>query len=261
MSGARSSSSIIARALVEARLTRRACDAFPGTVPDRLDDAYAVQLEAIALWPDAIAGWKVGRLSDDLAQRFGCDRFIGPVFHAAVAHAAREGCSPFAMFAGGSAAFEAEYVAFVSITADGSVGISHVTTGIEVASSPVATLPGLGALASVADLGNNAGQIIGGPVPLDFFNNAQALSCETRIDDAAAVFKTAAALPGGPATAFAFAVEQAGRLGLPLQAGQFVSTGAVTGMHAVTPGQVCTADFGEFGRIGCDVVALDSIRA
>lgn len=257
MSCALSSSSVIARALVEARLTRRACDAFPCALPDTLDDAYAVQLEAIALWPDAIAGWKVGRMSDDLAQRFGCDRFIGPVFHAAVVQAGREGRSPFAMFAGGSAAFEAEYVAFVSIAADGGVGISHVTTGIEVASSPVATLPGLGSLASVADLGNNAGQIIGAPVPLDLFADAQALPCETRIDNGPAVFKTAAALPGGPATAFAFAVEQAARLGLPLQAGQFVSTGAVTGMHAVTPGQACSADFGEFGRIDCDVVALD----
>jgi len=250
------SADVVARALVEARLTRLACDAFPGAVPDTLEDAYALQLAAIALWPDVIAGWKVGRLTQDLAQRFGCDRFIGPVFRGAVAPMARKGASRFGMFAAGSAAFEAEYVAFVAFGADGVATISHVTTGIEVASSPIASLPLLGSLASVADLGNNAGQIIGAPVPFDRFWNAETLTCETRIDAEPPVSRTAAALPGGPATAFAFALEQAATLGLPLQAGQFVSTGAVTGMHAVAPGQRCSADFGEFGRIDCNVVAL-----
>ncbi|MFZ2994761.1 hypothetical protein [Sphingobium sp.] len=74
----------IAQALVTARLQASAIPTFPGTVPATLEDAYAIQRLAIALWPDRIAGWKVGRLSPDLAQRFGQDRFVGPVFQAAV---------------------------------------------------------------------------------------------------------------------------------------------------------------------------------
>ncbi|MET1755735.1 2-keto-4-pentenoate hydratase [Novosphingobium sp. RD2P27] len=248
----------LARALVEARRTARSLAEWPGTLPDTLEDAYAVQLAAIALWDDDIAGWKVGRLSPDLEARYGVDRFLGPVFAADIAVAAET--AAFAMFAGGSAAFEAEYVAFVGLDGEGEPTIARVTTGIEVASSPVLPLPRLGSLVSVADLGNNAGQIIGAPVPVERLADPDAIGCETQVGDQAKVAKCASALPGGPLTAFAFAVRQAETLGMPLREGQFVSTGAVTGMHAVEPGQRCTADFGEFGRIVCEIVARAPVR-
>ena len=54
-----------------AALRRRALDghgrspAFPGPLPADLAAAYAVQEAAIGLWPDAIAGWKVGLIGRD----------------------------------------------------------------------------------------------------------------------------------------------------------------------------------------------------
>lgn len=248
----------LARRLVKARLSAMPLPEFPGAVPDTLDDAYAVQCAAIALWPDAIVGWKVGRLSPDLTDRYGVDRFLGPVFAAGVSNAVKGAHASFAMFAGGSAAFEAEYVVFVDLDAAGTLEAARMTTGIEVASSPIATLPALGSLASVADLGNNAGQIIGAPVPLELLARPAVLICETRVASGSVVSRTAEALPGGPATALAFAIAQAERLGLPLQPGQFVSTGAVTGMHAVAPGQSCSADFGAYGRIDCIITGREA---
>lgn len=248
----------LARRLVEARLLARSLPEFPGAVPDTLDDAYAVQCAAIALWPDAIAGWKVGRLSADLADRYGVDRFLGPVFETGVSCAVEGASASFAMFAGGSAAFEAEYVVFVDRDAAGMVTPARMTTGIEVASSPIATLPALGSLASVADLGNNAGQIIGVPVALELLARPVTLICKTRVATGPVVSRTAEALPGGPATALAFAIAQAEQLGLPLQPGQFVSTGAVTGMHAVEPGQACRADFGDHGCIDCMITGREA---
>jgi len=250
----------LAEALVEARRTARPLAAWPGALPQTLEEAYAIQLAAIVRSGDAIAGWKVGRLSPDLEDRYGVDRFVGPVFAADVSTQNNAGASPFAMFAGGSAAFEAEFVAFVGRDEAGKLTVDRVTTGIEVASSPVLPLPSLGSLVSVADLGNNAGQIIGVPVPVERLARPDAIGCATQVDEQAEVARTAAALPGGPLAAFAFAVDQTQKLGIPLQEGQFVSTGAVTGMHAVEPGRRCSADFGEFGRIVCDVIARAPVR-
>ncbi|MBA4748170.1 MAG: hypothetical protein H2056_05605 [Sphingopyxis sp.] len=244
-----------ARAVVAARAAARPLQAFPGVLPETLDEAYAIQLAAIALWNDRIAGWMVGRLSADLAQRFGTDRFIGPIFAAQVTKLGPDVIGTFPAFAGGSAAFEAEFVAFAGPGTDRAAVVHRLTTGIEVATSPVAPLPLLGSLASVADLGNNGGILIGGDVPLGRIGDPVTLVCVTTLDDDAPVRAAASALPGGPQAAFDFTVRQTEALGLPLTEGQFVSTGAVTGMHAIRPGQRCTADFRAFGVMACVVTA------
>ena len=250
MAGSHAPLAATARALAEARLRASARAAFPGAVPQTLDDAYAVQRAAVDLWPDEIAGWKVGRMSPDLADRFGTNRFVGPIFRASVSRAPQGAAAPFAVFTGGSAALEAEFVVFV-----GERGPQRLMTGVEVAASPLASLPDLGSLATIADFGNNAGLILGAEVPLELLARPSQLGCETQVADAAPVRRTGEALPGGPAGAFAFAEAETQRIGLPLQPGQFVSTGAVTGIHPVERGQSCSADFGAFGRIDCQVVA------
>lgn len=248
---ASSSIAATARALVEARRDARALAEFPGSVPETLDDAYEIQAVAIRLWPDEIVGWKVGRLSPDLAERFGTDRFLGPIFGQTVTSVCPSGVTGFAMFEGGSAAFEAEFVIYAGQGASGAIEPARMAIGIEVAASPVAPLPALGSLATIADMGNNAGQIIGPEVALGLLSDPQALVCETKVGCDAWIAKTAASLPGGPQAGFAFAVAEAERIGRPLRPGQFISTGAVTGMHAVVPGQPCVARFGRLGTIEC----------
>lgn len=257
----------IAACFVEARLRGRGLPAFPGTMPDTLEDAYAIQAEAIRLWPDAVAGWKVGRLTPALSDRFGIDRFIGPIFASQVAQADDSGSEmDFPVFTGGSAAFEAEYVLVVdhdqpsdTITYDQDSARAlarAVHIGIEIAGSPLAVMPDLNSLASIADLGNNNGQIIGPAIPLNVLDDPRNMGCATTIDGALVREASAADLPGGPLTAMAFACTQAAALGVPLKAGQFVSTGAVTGMHWVRAGQRCVADFGLWGSIACLAVPV-----
>lgn len=244
----------IAAALVAARRDRTALVHFPGVVPDTLEDAYAIQRDAIDQIGTEVAGWKVGRVTGARQDRFGVDRFIGPVFRHGVVQAQAGEDSVFPLFAGGSAAFEAEYVHIAARDLDpddAAAGIGAVVTGIEVAGSPVAELPQLGPLASIADLGNNNGQILGAAVPRERWWQDDRLTCSVAIDDAPVASRTAAALPGGPRAALAFAAAQAVRLGLPIRAGQFVSTGAVTGMHAAVAGQRMVADFGASGRLAC----------
>lgn len=256
----------IATSFVAARQRGRSLAVFPGLLPLCLDDAYAIQLKAIELWPDRIAGWKVGRLTPALADRFGIDRFIGPVFGSAVTRICDSGEADFPIFLGGSAAFEAEYVLVlgqdqpVDAAPTGPEAarafVQEVRIGVEIAGSPLATMPVLDSLASISDFGNNNGQIIGPQVPAAILDDPCQMGCATSIDGALVRSASAAELPGGPLTALAFALSQAAKLGMPLKAGQFISTGAVTGMHWIRVGQRCVADFGQWGRIDCLAVPI-----
>lgn len=256
----------VAARFVEARKRGRGLATFPGPVPRSLDDAYAIQAHAIDLWPDHVAGWKVGRLTPALADRYGIDRFIGPVFASFVTWANDGRERDFPVFTGGSAAFEAEYVAMMKECLPPQTGSFSPTTarhlvkalhiGVEIAGSPLAGMPQFDSLASIADLGNNNGQIIGASLPLDLLDNPVLMPCATRIDGNLVCSANAADLPGGPLAAITFALTQATRLGRPISAGQFISTGAVTGMHWISVGQRCDATFGPWGRMQCRAVPV-----
>ena len=69
----------IAERLVAARRSASPLADFPGPLPTDLDTAYAIQGAGIALWPDTVAGWKVGRLAPEWQEQFGEDRLVGPI--------------------------------------------------------------------------------------------------------------------------------------------------------------------------------------
>src|SRR6516225_1170125 len=67
----------IARSFVDARRRGGKLADYPGTKPDALSDAYAVQDAAIALDARPIAGWKVGRIEPPIGNT---NRLAGPIF-------------------------------------------------------------------------------------------------------------------------------------------------------------------------------------
>ena len=77
----------IARRLVRARLQASALPDYPGALPPSLDAGYASQDAAIAMWPTAVAGWKVGRIPDVWLARMGEERLVGPIFEDAIQQA------------------------------------------------------------------------------------------------------------------------------------------------------------------------------
>ena len=128
---------------------------FPIALPDCIEDAYAVQHHATAVWPDSISGWKVGRINagTGLAK----DRFVGPIFSHTVTRHNPGGLNPFVVFPHGSAALEAELLVKLANdiapnrtdwTVDAAAAqVAAVHIGIEVAGSPIAQLEKLGPLA------------------------------------------------------------------------------------------------------------------
>lgn len=252
----------LATQFVRARLAGVSVPAFPGDIPTSLDAAYACQDAAIAMWPDDVQGWKVGRIGEPWLSRLGEDRLVGPIFTRAV-HLARGGVQvvEFPVFDGGFAAVEAEFIARLGVDAPAGktdwtaadVGelVAALHVGIETAGSPLATINELGSAVVVSDFGNNAGLIVGPEIPKWRETAPDRLPSETFIEGRSVGKGSAASVPGGPLAALAFALNRCARRGLPLKAGQLVSTGATTGIHDIRIGQSSRVVFEGIAEIHC----------
>lgn len=252
---------VIARTLVDARRAARPLPAFPGVTPATLAQAYLIQDAAIGLFPDAIAGWKVGRVPPDLQARLGEERIAGPTFLGALRTPERAEPVALPVIAGGFAAVEAEFVYRLGVGAPAGktdwtaaealdlVAALHI--GVEFAGSPLKAINDLGSTVVAADFGNNAGLVVGSGIPGWRDRAGASLACETFVDGTLVGAGTAASIPGGPAAALAFLLGHCAARGRPLTAGQYVTTGAATGIHEITAGQSARVSFGEFGEILC----------
>lgn len=259
----------IAGRFVEARRRGAAVSDFPGAIPPDLVSAYAVQDLAIAQWPDDVVGWKVGYISPERRDASGDDRLLGPVFANALWHAGPGLRVP--VFAGGFAAVEAEYVlrlqADAPVTkiewslAEAEAFPATLHTGIEIASSPLATINQLGPRVVVSDFGNHNGLVLGEEIAGWRGIPESALTCTTLIDGIEVGRGGATVLPGGLRAAFAFALSRSARRGRPLKAGDLVATGNATGIHDIRIGQTATIRFDGHGEITCTAVAVAPARA
>jgi 2-keto-4-pentenoate hydratase len=255
----------IARSFVTARLEARALEAFPGVLPRDLRAAYAVQDAAIALWPDTVAGWKVGGIPPPWREHYGDERLVGPIFRRAVRPAVEGEIVELPMFVGGFAAVEAEFILRLAEDAPAekvawSAGeaaeiVSELRVGIEPASSPLATLNQLGPAAIVSDFGNNAGVVVGPRVADWTRREPHTLPSATFVGGVAVGRGSAASIEGGPLAALAFALGCCARRGRPLKAGMHVTTGATTGIHAIRPGETARVEFEGTGSLLCRAVA------
>ncbi|MDB5706784.1 MAG: 2-keto-4-pentenoate hydratase [Sphingomonas bacterium] len=251
----------IAQSFVDARRAGRSLPDYPGTVPTALADAYAVQDAAIALNEAEIGGWKVGRINPPID---GVDRLAGPIFSRQIVEEAAE---PVAMpvFVGGFAAAEAEFLLRIGATPPaGKMRFTHeeaaalidaVHVGIEIASSPLAAINELGAAVTVSDFGNNNGLVIGAAIP-DWRNaDIDNWPLTVAIDGETIGSGKAADMLDGPIGAARFLFELMAERGIALKPGQWISSGAVTGVHAVRIGDRIEARFSADLAVACTIKA------
>jgi 2-keto-4-pentenoate hydratase len=262
----------VAEDFVRARLGAEALLDFPGTIPTTLNTAYAYQDRAIALWPDNVAGWKVGRIGPPWLERVGEDRLVGPIFRRGIRLAPPDALVEFPVFKGGFAAVEAEFVFRLGADApsdqvhwtpaEAAQLVSGCHVGIEAAGSPLAAINELGPTVVVSDFGNNAGLLLGPAIPEWRKRSLESLTCETFIDDRPVGRGGATSLPGGPLAAVAFALGRCARRGLPMKAGYVISTGAATGIHDIRIGQTARVKFDGVAELLCRAVpAGRNVRA
>ncbi len=251
----------IAGRFLDARRAAAGLDAYPGALPASLDEAYAIQDEAIRRWGRPVIGWKVGRVAPPLVDRFGTDRLAGPIFARA---AATDDPVAMPIFAQGFAAGEAEFLlrigaapepgkaGFTLDEAAGLIGAVHV--GIEIASSPLGAINDLGPTAVVSDFGNNNGLVIGPEIPGWRNSGFEHWDVTTRIDGNEVGTGRAESFPDGAIGAARFLFELTARRGVALTPGQWISSGAVTGVHAARPGQIVECRFGDGLAVACRLV-------
>jgi 2-keto-4-pentenoate hydratase len=259
----------VAAEFVKARRSGGSFTKYPGTPPPDLASAYRCQDEAIALWDDAIAGWKVGWIPEPHSTKYGAQRLVGPIFGKTVRHALPGSAQDVPVFAQGFAAVEAEFV--FQLAKDAPANVSEWTAetarrfvrtmyvGIEIASSPLQNINDFGPAVIASDFGNNAGLLLGPEVPDWQARPFETLHCETRIDGVVAGRGTAAAVSGGPLAALAFALRCNAMRGRPLRAGDYISTGAATGVHPIAAGQTAEAVFTGIGTLKCRTVAMTPV--
>jgi 2-keto-4-pentenoate hydratase len=259
----------VAAEFVKARRTAGSFTQYPGSLPQDLDSAYRCQDEAISLWNDTIAGGKVGWIPEPLSHKYGAQRLVGPIFARSVQHSNGSAIIDAPVFAKGFAAVEAEFVVQLAKDAPANVTewsaetarrfVKTMYIGIEIASSPLQNINDFGPAVVASDFGNNAGLLLGAEIadwqsrPLD------SMICETRIDGAVVGRGSATSVSGGPLTALAFALRVNARRGRPLRAGDYVSTGAATGVHSIQAGQSAEAIFTGLGSLRCRAVPMSPI--
>jgi 2-keto-4-pentenoate hydratase len=254
----------IARRFVAARRTIEAPIDYPGALPQNLDEAYAIQDLAIVEDGDRVAGWKVGRIAEADLPHYDVDRLAGPVF-ARLVRPWTGAMLPMPVFAGGFAAAEAEFLlrianrvpphkaSYTMEEAAALVDAAHV--GIEIASSPFPGINGNGPGVTISDFGNNYGLIVGPEIP-DWRNSGfERWPVTLAIDGTEVGRATTETMLDGAVGAVRFLLGLLGRRGIAVPAGTWVSTGAVTGVHPVRPGQNAVARFGDHLAVSCSIEA------
>ncbi len=251
----------IARRFVDARRDGFALTDFPGDVPASLDEGYAIQDEALRLTTGAVAGWKVGRINPPLG---GIDRLTGPIFADQII-AAPDGWVAMPVFADGFAAAEAEFLLRIGSAVDTSkarytidearAAVDAVHVGIEIASSPFPGINTLGATVTVSDFGNNNGLVVGAEATGWQDADLNAWPVELWINDERIGAATTATMLDGPFGAVRYLLEHLATRQIALSPGDWISTGAVTGVHKVAIGDRVEARFDGRFAVQCTIKA------
>lgn len=248
-----------------ARREKRALATYPGEAPTDLGGAYRIQDIALELDGRPVSGWKVGKINPPTDAQLGSNRLAGPIFADSVVTVIAGEAPEMPVFADGFAAAEAEFLLHVAAGWDGTVPQDDAATravldavhlGIEVASSPYPRINADGPPVTVSDYGNNYGMIVGAALEgwetIDF----NGITVRLEIDGEVAGEATTAAMLDGPLGAVRFLLGNLAARGIDCSGGTWVSTGAVTGVHPVVPGQQVLATFEGQGTVACGIIAV-----
>lgn len=257
----------IAEAFVRARREASSLRAYPGPRPASLAEAYRIQDAAMRLDGRPIGGWKVGRIPEPDATTLGSNRLAGPIFADAVVEADPDPAAfaPMAAFPGGFIALEAEFMLRLRVPARHAdpprddaqtlAWVDQVRIGIEVASSPYAGINDDGPCVTISDFGNNAGVLLGPPIPDWRTRDLCAIEVSMEVPGREHVRATAERMLDGPFGSVRFLLDNLRRRGIEAQSGWWISSGAVTGVHVVRIGDGAVARFDGIGSLACRLVA------
>ena len=252
----------IAKAFVDARRNWNSITDYPGKRPADLAAAYAIQDCALSIWQRDVGGWKVGKIPSPTSSELGENRLAGPVF-ADLIREENADLAEFRVFDPGFAAVEAEFMlrlapkagALPSTPAEAMSWVDEIRIGLEIASSPYGAINDDGPCVTVSDHGNNAGLLLGKRVPESAWSSIDEIAVQVFVEGREVGTATTATMLDGPFGAVCFLLANLRQRGIAPQAGWWISSGAITGVHEVSPGQKVAASFAQVGNIAARVVS------
>jgi 2-keto-4-pentenoate hydratase len=242
---------------VEARRTGAVLETLaPNDQPRSLEEGYAIQRAVTAQWPDKIAGWKVGATSKEVQALLGISEpAYGPVFKNQVFQ------SPATISAQDfqHRVLESEFVfrfgkdmpSRQTRYSRGEIidAVDALFPSFEIISPRFKSIKGHHVSELVADFFANGGAVLGKMCSdwrdIDLTSHSVALS----IDGTERQRGTGAIVLNNPLNVLDWFVNVFSQHGSSIDAGQFVMTGTVTGLHAPEPSQIAKADFGVLGTV------------
>ena len=205
---------------------------------------------------EAVLGWKIGRIPAVDVDRLNADRLAGPIRSIGEAE-----CGEAPIFTGGAGAIEAEFMLRLAhiperaprTDPEARALVDLVCAGIEVASSPIRTIHDHAPFDIIADLGINNGNLLGAEFALD--SDFDRFTVTTRIYGEPVGTGRACDVLDGPFGAVRFLVALHLAEVLQIEPGQWISAGAITGVHPISVGQRAEIDFGGRATMVCTAVA------
>jgi 2-keto-4-pentenoate hydratase len=243
--------------LAAARRDGRVIEALPEACrPQSLAEGYEMQNAFRAIWPDTVAGWKIGATAPATMARFGLDQpMYGPFFASTVRSSPARAPAPtrhamaieseFAYrFGRDLPAREQPYTREEIIAA-----IDALIPAFEIVGTRYVQVPYGDAGSVVADCMLNAAMVLGTPVTdwrgLDIPRHPVRLT----IDGVVKGEGTGSDALGDPRNVLDWVAENLRAGGIGLTKGQILSTGTCTGVVPFERGQMAVADFGTLGRV------------
>ncbi|MEL6298828.1 MAG: fumarylacetoacetate hydrolase family protein [Pseudomonadota bacterium] len=239
------------------RLARATTDELDATLqPAGIAEAYEIQDRMIRLTGQRPAGWKVGATSGVIQDKLGVSEPIaGPLYEQSMFPAPAELAAAefshhaieceFAFRIGRSLAvgdgpYTLEAVASV---------VEAVVPAIELISPVFETALGGHFPSRVADGAMSAGIVVGAATAVDGAPDLRDAAVALSVDGAEVASGRGADVLGDPREALVWIANHLKSRGRTLDAGMLVSTGTMTGLVHLEPGQTAEADFGRFGRV------------
>lgn len=246
-----------ARIIAAARREGRVLDALPDDCrPRTIAEGYAAQAAFRSLWPDRLAGWKIGATSEAIMTRFGVSEpLIGPFFAADVmASPARARASSFQ-----HTSIETEFAfrlgADLPVRPGGYkreeivAAIDALVPAFELLNPRFVRPPFDNAPAAVADCVLNGAMVLGVAVTDWRRHDLPSHPVTLSVDGAKKAAGRGGDVLGDPLAVLEWAVGALGRLGIDLHQGEVLSTGTCTGVVQLAAGEIAVGDFGPLGRI------------
>lgn len=263
----------ISDGFLSARRSARSIDAFPGDVPQTLEEAYAVQTRSIANWDEPLIGFKVGGIPKTWRTQYPSQWLAGAVFPSNLHRVANGGSVKVGVFENGFAAYEPELIfelwglseligreTPITDLDEAKTFVDRVYIGAEIASSPLAILNALGPASIISDFGNNIAAVIGPEIDRKWLNCLGDMSCVLAIDGVPIGHTSPKPDENGPLGALRFLLNHL-RQGAPqpLAGGAYLCSGAITGVHEADIGTTGHFDYGALGAFNVSFVKKEAL--